>query len=41
MAAERHRAQARVVIDDIAAHAGELREVFLGQPAVVRLLGET
>ena len=33
--------QARAVVDDIAAHAGEMRDVFLGQPAVIQLLGET
>jgi DNA-binding SARP family transcriptional activator/tetratricopeptide (TPR) repeat protein len=31
---------ARAVVDYIAAHAGEMRDVFLGQPVVVRLLGE-
>jgi DNA-binding SARP family transcriptional activator/tetratricopeptide (TPR) repeat protein len=40
-AAESYRDQARAVIDDIAAQAGELRADFLGQPAVVRLLGES
>ncbi len=33
--------QARAVVDDIAAHAGEIRGAFLAQPAVVILLGET
>ncbi len=33
--------QARAVVDDIATHAGELRDVFLSQPAVVQLLGES
>ncbi len=32
------RDQAREIVDDIAAHAGGMRAVFLGQPAVVRLL---
>jgi DNA-binding SARP family transcriptional activator/tetratricopeptide (TPR) repeat protein len=40
-AAEQLREQARAVIHDIAEHAGELRNVFLGQPAVVALLGGT
>ncbi|UCG24791.1 MAG: hypothetical protein JSW55_01990, partial [Chloroflexota bacterium] len=40
-AAESYRDQARAVIDHIAAHAGELREVFLSQPGVARLLGES
>ena len=31
---------ARAVVDYIAAHAGEMRDVFLGQPVMVRLLGE-
>jgi DNA-binding SARP family transcriptional activator len=31
--------QARAVVDDIASHAGEMRDVFLRQPAVVQLLG--
>ncbi len=35
-AADRIRDQARAVVDDIAAHAGEMREVFLAQPAVVQ-----
>jgi hypothetical protein len=30
--------QARAVVDDIAAHAGTMRGVFLGQPAVAQLL---
>ena len=40
-AADRLRDQARAVVDDIAAHAGKLRTVFLGQPAVAQLLGES
>jgi len=39
--AKKLRDQAREVVDDIAAHAGEVRDVFLGQPAVIQLLGET
>jgi hypothetical protein len=39
--AARLRAEARTVVDDIADHAGELRGVFLSQPAVAALLGET
>jgi len=35
------RDQAKEVVNDIAAHAGELRDVFLSQPAVVQLLGES
>jgi tetratricopeptide (TPR) repeat protein len=35
------RQEARAMVEDIAAQAGELREPFLGQPAVVQLLGET
>jgi len=31
--------QARAVVDDIATHAGELRDTFLGQPMVVKLMG--
>ena len=38
--ADRLRGQARAVVDDIAAHAGEMRDVFQGQSAVIRLLGE-
>ncbi|UCG25624.1 MAG: AAA family ATPase [Chloroflexota bacterium] len=38
-AAERLRDQARLAVCDIAAHAGEMRAVFLGQPAVAQLLG--
>ena len=34
------RQQARAMVEDIAAQAGELRPVFLGQPAVVQLLSE-
>jgi tetratricopeptide (TPR) repeat protein len=33
--------KARVVVEDIAAHAGEMRENFLNQPAVVQILGKT
>ena len=40
-AADKFRDQARVVVDYIATHAGEVRDVFLGQPAVAQLLGET
>jgi uncharacterized protein YjaG (DUF416 family) len=36
--AKKLRDHAREVIDDIAAHAGEIRDVFLGQPAVVQLI---
>jgi DNA-binding SARP family transcriptional activator/tetratricopeptide (TPR) repeat protein len=32
--------QARAIVDDIAAHAGELRDVFLSQPAVRQLIGQ-
>ena len=39
--ADNFRNQARGVIDDIAAHAGEIQDVFLGQPVVVQLVGET
>jgi hypothetical protein len=35
------RDQARAIVDDIADHAGELRGVFLDQPAVARLLAPT
>jgi DNA-binding SARP family transcriptional activator/predicted ATPase len=38
-AAGKLRDQARAVVADIAEHAGELREVFLGQPAVMALRG--
>jgi hypothetical protein len=34
------RGQAWDMVQDIAAHAGEIREVFLSQPSVVKLLGE-
>jgi hypothetical protein len=34
------RDQARAVVDDIAVHAGEMRDAFLGQPAVLKLLSE-
>jgi DNA-binding SARP family transcriptional activator len=40
-AAGRLRDQARVVVDYIAAHAGELRDAFLGQPAITQLLSKT
>ena len=40
-AAKKLRDQARGMVDDIAAHAGELRAAFLGQPAVAQLLGKT
>jgi len=39
-AADKFRDQARVVVDYIAAHAGEMRDVFLSQPAVAKLLAE-
>ena len=39
-AAERLRDEAQAAVDDIAAHAGEMRDVFLGQPIVLRLLGK-
>jgi tetratricopeptide (TPR) repeat protein len=39
--AEKLLGQARLVVEDIAEHAGEMREVFLGQPEVVQLLGES
>jgi DNA-binding SARP family transcriptional activator/tetratricopeptide (TPR) repeat protein len=39
-AAARLRDQARAVVADIAAHAGEMRQTFLNQPAVAQLLGE-
>ncbi len=35
------RDQARAVVEDIAAQAGKLRSDFLGQPAVVQLLGQS
>jgi DNA-binding SARP family transcriptional activator/predicted ATPase len=38
---EQLREQARAVVDDIAAHAGEMQDVFLDQPAVIQLLGKT
>ena len=38
--AEKLHGQAREVVNDIAAHAGEMRDVFLSQTAVVQLLGE-
>jgi len=40
-AASRLRDQAREVVGAIAAHAGEVRDIFLSQPAVVELLNET
>jgi tetratricopeptide (TPR) repeat protein len=40
-AAQKFRDQARGVVDDIAAHAGEMRDVFLGQAAVAHLLDNT
>jgi len=40
-AAGRLRDQARAVVDDIAAHAGRLRVIFMDQPAVVQLLEES
>ena len=39
--ANKLRDQAREVVNDIAADAGEMRDVFLGQQAVAQLLGET
>jgi tetratricopeptide (TPR) repeat protein len=39
-ASDMFRSQARDMVQDIAAHAGEMRDVFLSQPAVVKLLGE-
>ena len=41
IAANRLRDQARGVVADISEHAGELRGMFLGQPAVAQLLGQT
>ena len=38
--AKKLRDQARAVVNDIAAYAREMRDVFLGQPAVAQLLGE-
>jgi DNA-binding SARP family transcriptional activator/predicted ATPase len=38
--ADKLRDQARDLVNDIAAHAGEMRDVFLSQPAVVQLLDE-
>jgi DNA-binding SARP family transcriptional activator len=35
------RDQARVVVTNIAEHAGKIRDVFLGQPAVAQLLGKS
>jgi DNA-binding SARP family transcriptional activator/tetratricopeptide (TPR) repeat protein len=39
-AAKNLRHQAREVVNDIAAHAGQMRDVFLGQPMVAKLLAE-
>jgi tetratricopeptide (TPR) repeat protein len=39
-AANKHNDQAREVIETIAAHAGELRDTFLAQPAVAAVLAE-
>jgi len=39
--AEKLHGQAREMVNDIAAHAGEMRDVFLSQLAVAKLLGET
>lgn len=39
--AEEYRDHARVVVDHIVANAGQMRDVFLGQPAVAKLLAET
>ena len=33
--------QARSVVEDIAAHAGEMQDVFMGQPTVTQLIGKT
>jgi hypothetical protein len=41
VAVETLRDHARVVVADIAEHAGELRGAFLSQFAVAQLLGET
>jgi DNA-binding SARP family transcriptional activator len=38
--ADRLNDQAQALVDDIAAHAGELRDAFLAQPAVAALLAE-
>ena len=38
---ERLRDQAQTVVGDIAAHAGEMRDVFLNQSDVIQLLDET
>jgi hypothetical protein len=40
-AAGKLRDQARAVVTDIAEHAGKIRDVFLGQPAVAQLLGKS
>jgi hypothetical protein len=37
--AGRLRQQAQAVVDDIAAHAGSLRDAFMDQPALAQLLG--
>ena len=39
--AEKLRDEAREVVDYIVEHAGDLRDAFLGQPAVAQLLGKT
>jgi hypothetical protein len=38
--AQKLRNQAGAVVDDIVDHAGKIRDVFLGQPAVIQLLGD-
>ena len=38
--ADNFRHQARIVIEDIAEHAGKMRDVFLNQPEVIQLLAE-
>jgi len=38
--AEQLQEQARVMVDDIAAHAGDMQDMFLSQLAVAKLLGE-
>ena len=40
-AAGKLRDQARAVVTDIAEHAGKIRDVFLGQPAVAQLLSKS
>ena len=39
--ADKLRDQARVIVTDIAEHAGKIRDVFLCQPAVAQLLGKS